>query len=54
MRPMFSPISHFIHKFQGKHDDLQVYTSKCSLFTVKCNEFWFFERIIAGIINIMN
>ena len=35
------------HKLYGKHNDRQLYTFNCSLFTVKCNEFCFFESFLA-------
>ncbi len=35
-----------VHSSQSKHNDQQLYTSKCELWTVKCNDFWFFESII--------
>ena len=35
-----------VHSLQGKRNDRQPHTSKCELWTVKCNDFWFFESII--------
>ena len=34
------------HKLYGKHNARQLYTFRCSLFTVKCNEFGFLGMYI--------
>ena len=46
VRPCSHPFHIPFHKLQSKHNGKQPYTPKCELWTVKCNDFWFFEKYI--------